>query len=91
MDLIIANLHKLYEIPIITAPLGSSDHNSVRWLPKSNNCVDNLMISTDKHLVRRYPQSGINALVDGPPHRTGSKTWPLAQQSTSLLLLLPLN
>ena len=60
LDLIITNLHKLYDFPIITTPLGSSNHNSVRWLPKAKNSPDNSTVSARKRLVRRYPQSGIN-------------------------------
>ncbi len=33
LDLIITNLHNLYSCPSILAPLGSSDHNVVQWLP----------------------------------------------------------
>lgn len=61
LDLIITNLYNLYENPIITVPLGSSDHNSVRWLPKLKKVLDDLTISTCKRKVRRYPQSSIDA------------------------------
>ena len=31
LDFIITNFHKFYDTPVITAPLGSSDHNTVLW------------------------------------------------------------
>ena len=33
LDLIATNLHNLYEKPYILAPLSTSDHNIVHWLP----------------------------------------------------------
>ena len=36
-DLIITNIHKCHEAPVITAPLGSSDHSTVIWSPYSTN------------------------------------------------------
>ena len=36
LDLIITNLHHLYQTPQILAPLGSSDHNIVYWDPSND-------------------------------------------------------
>ena len=58
LDYIITNLRSFYRTPDISAPLGSSHHNSVMWAPKdtyvnrSNTCV--------KRSVRRYAESGLN-------------------------------
>ena len=58
LDLIITNIHKFYEAPVITAPLGSSDHNTVIWSPcstnsnRSNKCI--------KRSAGHFSRSGIN-------------------------------
>ena len=61
LDLILTNLHNLYGCPSIYAPLGSSDHNMVQWLPNSEN---DKWSSPEKYVrrqLRRYPRSGIDA------------------------------
>jgi hypothetical protein len=58
LDYIITNLKSFYKTPDISAPLGTSDHNVIMWIPKdifkdnNNTCT--------KRTVRRYPQSGLN-------------------------------
>ena len=58
LDYIITNLKSFYKTPNISAPLGTSDHNVIMWIPKdifndnNNTCI--------KRTVRRYPQSGLN-------------------------------
>ncbi len=61
LDLIITNLHNLYSCPSILAPLGSSDHNVVQWLPSSENSKPLSPVRSVKRKVRRYPRSGIDA------------------------------
>ena len=61
LDLIATNLHNLYEKPYILAPLSTSDHNIVHWLPLTKDATNTLTPKPKpiKHLVRRYPRSGI--------------------------------
>lgn len=55
-------MHKLYDNPTVLAPLGSSDHNIIHWVPSINsNPGHNTEAQSVKSLVRRYPQSGIDA------------------------------
>ena len=56
--LIITNIHKFYEAPVITAPLRSSDHSTVIWSPCSTN--SNCSNKCIKRSARRFSQSGIN-------------------------------
>ena len=58
LDLIITNLYKFYETHVITAPLGSSDHNTVLWSPAST--TSNRSNKCTKRLARRFSWSGIN-------------------------------
>jgi hypothetical protein len=63
LDLIITNLHQLYQCPHILAPLGSSDHNFVHWHPSDVNTNEkNTQVKSTKQLVvlRRYPTSGMD-------------------------------
>ena len=73
LDLIITNLHQLYQSPYILAPLGSSDHNIVYWYPSNHKTnEEKRQVKSTKHLVRRYPRSGIDAFaVDGLPRTIG--------------------
>ncbi len=62
LDLILTNLHNLYDRPDILAPLGSSDHNIVHWLPSVDSTSShNIQAKSVKSLIRRYPRSGIDA------------------------------
>ncbi len=62
LDLILTNLHNLYDRPNILAPLGSSDHNIVHWLPSVDSTSShNIQAKSVKSLIRRYPRSGIDA------------------------------
>ena len=55
LDLIVTNLEDLYLKPVIIAPLGSSDHNIVKWLGKTNVLrTDN---KTIKKNIRSFPMS----------------------------------
>ena len=62
LDLIVTNLRNKYMSPRILAPLGSSVHTIVQWLPSLGNVTH---AKPTKHLVRRYPQSGIDILGVG--------------------------
>jgi hypothetical protein len=42
LDLIATNLHNLYEKPYILAPLSTSDHNIVHWLPLTKDAINTL-------------------------------------------------
>jgi hypothetical protein len=61
LDLIVTNLHNLYNCPSIQAPLGSSDHNMVQWLPSSENNKQLPPVKYVRRQVRCYPRSGIDA------------------------------
>jgi hypothetical protein len=61
LDLIITNLHNLYDSPVVTTPLGASDHNSVRWKPQSIQATNQQAAIIRKRQVRRYPKSSIDA------------------------------
>ena len=62
LDLIITNLHKFYNNPTILAPFGSSDHSIVHWFPPADSAtINNTSVKPVKHLVCRYPRSGIDA------------------------------
>ena len=55
LDLIVTNLEALYSKPVIIAPLGSSDHNIVKWSAKTNVLrTDN---KTIKKNIRSFPTS----------------------------------
>ena len=62
LDLIITNLHHLYQSPQILAPLGSSDHYIVYWDPSNDRTNEEKpQVKSTKQLVRRYPRSGMDA------------------------------
>ena len=62
LDLIITNLHTLYDKPRILAPLGSGDHSIVLWLPIAKESTSRENITKPmKRLLRRYPLSQVNA------------------------------
>ena len=63
LDLIITNLHHLYQSPQILAPLGSSDHNIVYWHPSNDRTnKEKPQVKSTKQLVqRRYPRSSMDA------------------------------
>ena len=55
LDLIVTNLEAMYCKPVTMAPLGSSDHNIVKWAAKTiNERIDN---KTIKKNVRSFPRS----------------------------------
>ena len=63
LDLILTDFHKLYNDPEILTPLGSSDHNLVKWSPRpacsgTNKASKN---KNNKILIRRYPRGVLNA------------------------------
>ena len=54
LDLIITNLHTLYDKPCILAPLGSGDHSIVLWLPIAKDSTSRENITKPmKRPVRR--------------------------------------
>ena len=57
LDLIVTNLHELYNEPSIIAPLGTSDHNVVKWTPSASEGVRSHGKNKSKKHVRRFPQS----------------------------------
>ena len=61
LDLIITNLHHHYFKPIVNANLGCSDHSSVHWSPNAARASATCEPTAHKRLVRRFPQSSINA------------------------------
>ena len=62
LDLIITNLHTLYDKLRFLAPLGSGDHSIVLWLPIAKDSTSQENITKPmKYLVRRYPLSQVNA------------------------------
>ena len=59
LDLIVTDLQDFYDKPYILSPLGSADHNIVRWVP---NKVDAITKPKPiKRLIRRYPLSALNS------------------------------
>ena len=61
LDLIVTNLHELYNEPSIIAPLSTSDHNVVKWTPSASEGVRSHGKNTSKKHVRRFPQSARDA------------------------------
>ena len=61
LDLIVTNLHRLYNEPSIIAPLGTSDHNVVKWTLSASGSVRSHGKNTSKKHVRRFPQSARDA------------------------------
>ena len=58
LDLIVTNLHCFYQSPNVSAPLGSSDHNSIVWLPdRCNNVINNN--KGVERFIRHFPKSGM--------------------------------
>ena len=57
LDLIVTNLHRMYEEPQMLAPLGTSDQIS-----KDVRNSNSLNSKSAKYLTRRYPRSGIDSL-----------------------------
>ena len=68
LDLIITNLHKLYDNPTVLTPLGSSDHNIIHWVASINsNPGHNTEAQSVKSLVGRYLNRVLMLLEDGLP------------------------
>lgn len=63
LDLIVTNLHGMYEDPDILAPLRTSDHNIVHWRPVSKDVRNSSSLNSKstKYLRRFYPRSGIDS------------------------------
>ena len=63
LDLIVTNLHRMYEEPQMLAPLGTSDHNIMHWTPVSKDVLNSNILNSKsaKYLTRRYPRSGIDS------------------------------
>ena len=57
LDLIVTNLAGLYNIPVVTAPLGTSDHSSVEWSSLTSTIGSSVNRGATKCRVRRFPQS----------------------------------
>lgn len=60
LDLVITNIHSFYDIPSITAPLGTSDHKIVQWCPRISAHV-NIPTTARKRHYRCFPQSAREA------------------------------
>ena len=71
LDLIVTNLDNLFDKPCILAPLGSSDHSIVQWIPTVNDNMSKLYTKPIKLLVRRYPRLLSMLSVDGLVHTNG--------------------
>ena len=53
LDLILTNLSHLYSAPVIFAPLGTSDHNTVMWSVDTGRAQQNVtFIASHNHHVR---------------------------------------
>ena len=61
LDLIVTDLHDLYDKPCILAPLGSADHHRLLWAPNKVINTGKSHTKLIKRFVRRYPRSAINA------------------------------
>lgn len=61
LDLIVTDLHDLYDKPCILAPLGSADHHIVLWVPNKVITTGKSHTKPIKRFIRRYPRSAINA------------------------------
>ena len=62
LDLILTNLHDLYDRPDILVPLGSSDHSIVYWPPSVDSTSSHSTQGKSvKFLTRRYSRSRIDA------------------------------
>ena len=60
LDLIITNLSHLYSPPVITVPIGTSDHNTVEWNADANSvCLRSHGVT--KRSVHRFTQSSCEA------------------------------
>ena len=59
LDLILSNLQPFYAPTSILAPLGTPDHNIVKWGPstRSNGCHNKVKNRNSTCLVRRYPRT----------------------------------
>ena len=73
LDLIVTNLHGMYENPHILAPLGTSDHNIVHWSPVSKDVLNSLSPNSKstKYLRRFYPRS----VIDSSGRWMSSNNW----------------
>ena len=60
LDLIITDLHDLYDKPCILGPLGSADHNIVQWVPSKDDTTHKPYTKPIKCIIRRYPRSAID-------------------------------
>ena len=61
LDLILTNLSSYFSTPQLLPPLGSSDHNVLRWVPSTETSYRPSGTKFIKHSIRRFPQSSINA------------------------------
>ena len=59
LDLILSSLQPFYAPTSILAPLGTSDHNIVKWGPStsSNGCHNKVKNKNSTRLVRHYPRT----------------------------------
>ena len=61
--------------PQVLAPLGTSDHNSVRWLPRVNLRSKNHTQGPAKRPVHLYPRHAVNAFGRWSLPITGLVVW----------------
>ncbi|KAI8483414.1 hypothetical protein Bbelb_388770 [Branchiostoma belcheri] len=59
LDVILTNLKSLFDTPVVTNPIGTSDHRAVWWQPRSGPHMPN---KTKEVVVRPLRDSGIRAL-----------------------------
>ena len=61
MDLILTDVCNRYDKPVVSANLGTSDHDSVFWRPKPSRDNTVRAHKSQKRSVRQFPESAINA------------------------------
>ena len=64
LDLIVTNISKYYYSPVQNAPLGTSDHNIITWVPLSKDSRNHDLgdfLPKRKCAMRLFPKSSIDA------------------------------
>ena len=72
LDLILTNLHNLYDRPDILAPLDSSDHNIVHWPPSVHNTSSH---STQGKSVKSPTRCYLRSRIDAFGRWVTTQNW----------------
>ena len=81
LDLILTYMYKHYDKPVVSVILGTSDHSSVYWRPKTSRTIR--VNKTQKHSVRRFRSRPSTPSGDGSQVINGSQALTARLPSTA--------